>query len=381
MRVALLHPRLPPALDGVGDHTRQLARALVASPCVDSVRVLGCSPADPSAFGGGVALTVAEGPLTRAVPRLMDAARGADWLLLQYTGFTYGRYGVRPGLLRAVRRLQRQGTRVALIAHEAYVPPRSPRLTALWLAQGAQFQALGRLCDHVFTTTEPWAERYSGWFGRDKVSFLRIGSNIAEVPATTRGARLQLGLPKAALIAVVFGGLGTHRDAGVLRAGLHALASAGAACAVYVGPDGRQFRSAAAGTNLPVVVLGTLPAEGVSLTLRAADLALAPFIDGVSSRRTSFLACLQHGVATVTTTGPLTGPELLAAGAAGAFAGVRYGERAAFADAVAVLASNAERRQHLGATAADWFQQQRSWPVIAGALLTALARQPVEVDA
>jgi hypothetical protein len=60
-----------------------------------------------------------------------------------------------------------------------------------------------------------------------------------------------------------------------------------------------------------MIDLGILPAFQVSLSFRAMDLHLAPFIDGVSTRRGSFLVGMQHGVAGLSTFGPLT-DDLLA---------------------------------------------------------------------
>jgi glycosyltransferase involved in cell wall biosynthesis len=53
---------------------------------------------------------------------------------------------------------------------------------------------------------------------------------------------------------------------------------------------------------------GTLAAAELSLHLSACDLMLQPYIDGVSSRRTSVMVGLSHGVPIVTTSGRLTEP-------------------------------------------------------------------------
>ncbi|MCS7033993.1 MAG: glycosyltransferase, partial [Phycisphaerae bacterium] len=50
--------------------------------------------------------------------------------------------------------------------------------------------------------------------------------------------------------------------------------------------------------------------EQVSRCLHAADAAALPFHSGASFNRSSMLACLQHGLPTVTTNGPATPPEL-----------------------------------------------------------------------
>ena len=51
---------------------------------------------------------------------------------------------------------------------------------------------------------------------------------------------------------------------------------------------------------------GTLAAAELSLHISACDVMLQPYIDGVSSRRTSVMVGLSHGVPVVTTSGRLT---------------------------------------------------------------------------
>jgi glycosyltransferase involved in cell wall biosynthesis len=51
---------------------------------------------------------------------------------------------------------------------------------------------------------------------------------------------------------------------------------------------------------------GTLPATELSRHLSACDVMLQPYVDGVSSRRTSVMVGLSHGVPIATTSGRLT---------------------------------------------------------------------------
>lgn len=57
-----------------------------------------------------------------------------------------------------------------------------------------------------------------------------------------------------------------------------------------------------------VQATGTLSAGALSLHISACDVLLQPYIDGVSSRRTSVMVGLTHGVPIVTTSGRLTEP-------------------------------------------------------------------------
>jgi len=57
-----------------------------------------------------------------------------------------------------------------------------------------------------------------------------------------------------------------------------------------------------------ILASGELDSEGISRRLRACDLLIQPFEDGVNARRTSLIAGLAHGAAIVTMHGPMTEP-------------------------------------------------------------------------
>ncbi|HET6762269.1 MAG TPA: glycosyltransferase, partial [Longimicrobiaceae bacterium] len=60
------------------------------------------------------------------------------------------------------------------------------------------------------------------------------------------------------------------------------------------------------GLRARIVAPGWLPARDLSLHLQAADVAVQPYPDGASARRTTLMALLSHGVATVTSNGRFT---------------------------------------------------------------------------
>ena len=110
---------------------------------------------------------------------------------------------------------------------------------------------------------------------------------------------------------------------------------------------GAGARSVAAPGGMRVIKPGMLPAEELAALVASADLFLAPFIDGVSTRRTSFTAALCEGVAVVGTSGPLTDPMVLGA----QLELVEVGSALQFAERVAEVAADPARRE---AAARGW---------------------------
>jgi glycosyltransferase involved in cell wall biosynthesis len=98
---------------------------------------------------------------------------------------------------------------------------------------------------------------------------------------------------------------------------------------------------------------GLLPAADLSRHLSACDLMLQPFPDGVSSRRTSVMAALAHGLPVATTTGPLTEPLWAESGAVSL---TPSGDIPALAKAAERLLADEAERQRLSAAARVLYQ-------------------------
>lgn len=386
MKLDLLFPTLPPALDGIGDYTARLAAALAARgvdvriltaaaapdpiPGVRIERAFAFPPPDPLS---GIVLDRALPPV-RAVRAVENAVRRdpPDWLVVQFQQFAYGRYGFNPWLPLVVRRMRRTvpGLRVAVMMHEDFVPVTGWKFAIMTTWQRAQFWALGRAADVVFFSIEPWAERYARWFGAKPVVHLPVGSNIPRAAVSRADARAQLGLADDTFVAGVFGTLGAPRRLPLIRKALDALRERDPRLAVvYVGPHGEAFRAGIGGH--PFHDAGALPAPDVAAHLAAMDLHLAPFIDGVSTRRGSFLAGLQQGTATLGTSGELTDP-MLARAAPEAFALTPNGDDDAFVAAALNLHAQPERRARMGAAGEAFFERHFAWSVIADRLVTHL---------
>jgi glycosyltransferase involved in cell wall biosynthesis len=120
---------------------------------------------------------------------------------------------------------------------------------------------------------------------------------------------------------------------------------------------------------------GRLADEELASWLSAADVFLAPFVDGVSTRRGSMMAALQHAVPVVGTTGRLTDSVL--AQASDALTLVSVDRPDLFADAAVQLAHSGDDAARRGRAGRSLYESTFDWPVVAGRLLQALGIESV----
>jgi glycosyltransferase involved in cell wall biosynthesis len=104
--------------------------------------------------------------------------------------------------------------------------------------------------------------------------------------------------------------------------------------------------------------------------LHASDLLLLPFTDGLSTRRGTLMAGLAHGLPVVGLRGFNTDRVLLQH--PNALALTPHGDLNAYAAAVVELARDHVRRLETGIAAADLYQRQFDWPILARSVLAAL---------
>jgi len=374
MQIDLVYPTLPPSLDGIGDYTSHLARTL--SEKQGNVRILTSQkPFTPMAEVDVVPSFSTDS--RRGILSLYDAvaARPPEWLVVQFEQFSYGRWGLNPYLPLVLRRIKQAipETRIALMAHEDFVSAtESPQFAIMSLWQRPQFWALGHLADHIFLSIEAWARRYRRWFPDTPVNHLPVGSNIPRVGRNATEARRQFDLPEDAFIVGMFGGAHPSRQLDRISVALRALHRLHpTVCALYVGAEGSAFRQI-----LPDAVsfydLGPLPAEDVSAAFETMDLYLAPFQDGVSTRRGSFLVGLQHEIPTLSTYGRETDDLLLDVNEE-AFILVPWADPAAYCAAAERLVLSPNKRAEMGKQGKAFFDRTFSWSRIANQLLAALS--------
>jgi len=306
-RVAWITPDFPPDRGGVSDHSTEMVNALRAA---------------------GHEVLVCARPHERGFAHLNHelAAYRPDLVIVAYTplGYAPRTFGIAPNFALWSARLRRRlHCPCILLAHEVAMPVshhfrrRELKLAALGAVQTAQFATLVASFDAVLFsnvgTQALWAERCLGW--GDRFHTIRICSNIPYNPRPGPAAALTAAGYVVPTPTVLFFGTG-HQSVlfdYVEEAFRELLRVEPAAGLVIVGmtPEKlREVRPSLAALGDRVHALGYVEAELVSLWLRVAVLVLAPLIEGVSARKGTVMAALQHGQAVVTTRGRQTRDDI-----------------------------------------------------------------------
>lgn len=309
---------------------------------------------------------VSGGPVAADLP---SAVEGARWVLLQYNPFSYGHWGVAPWLLKDLHRLRRRGTPMAVMVHEAFLSPTNSRQRLLRTWQRTQLKAILDRAEMAFAATESLAECVRELRPELAVHHAPVGSNFPDRRADRAATRARLGLGEDELALVAFGtGHPSQLSAWVALA---------ANVVANVAPGGVILNLGAGAHPVPdvpegmrVLTPGSLEASELAGWLAAGDLFVAPFSDGVSTRRTTVMAALQHELPVVTTRGHST--DALLREAEGALELVDAGAPAVFAQAVERLARDQAARQALGAAGRRFFEKHFDWPVIAATFVDSL---------
>lgn len=305
----LLTGEYPPQLGGVGDYTAALAAALARRG--GAVHVW--TPGTPETDGGGVtvhALPDRFGPRARDVLAHALASAGGR-AILQYVPNAIGTRGANLAFCRWYGRLRERGLDARVMFHEPYFyfTLARPLRNALAVAQRAMAASLLRAAPVAYLATETW-ERYLRPYAPRGVMWqpLPIPATLP-MDADAAAAGRQRSVAGAAPLV---GHFGTYGDdvASVLTPAIAAILDASTAHVLLVGRNSDRFADAFARVRPDargrVHASGALPAGDIAAALKACDLLVQPYPDGVTTRRTSVMAGLAAAVATLTTRGGLT---------------------------------------------------------------------------
>ena len=299
-RVAWVTPDYPPDRGGVSDHSSAMVTVLRAA---------------------GHSVLVCAKPHERSFARL-DAELSEyrpDVVVVAYTplGYAPRTGGIAPALtLWSIRLRKRLRCAAVLLAHEASLPGadlwrnRELKLAALAAVQVAQFSVLAASFDSVLFSNAGTQRVWAQWLAllASRFHTIRICSNIPYHFSADARAELAATGYTPPRHTILFFGTG-HQSVlfdYVEAAFLALLKIEPSAGLVIVGMSSeklRQLRPSLADLGARVQALGYVAAPQVSLWLQIAQLVLAPLVEGVSARKGTVAAALQHGKAVVTTRG------------------------------------------------------------------------------
>lgn len=363
----LITSEYPPQTGGVSDYSRQLAAGL--AECGDEVHVWCPASPDGLPFQTGVQVHRQFGAFSHAdlerVGAELDTFPGPRRLLVQWVPHGYGYRSMNLGFCWWLwKRVRRHGDRIQLMVHEPFLTFSwtSPVQNALALVHRFMTVLLLNASDRVWMSIPGWEKLLRPYALGRKVPFrwLPIPSNIpvSDDRAQVEAVRLRYATGKGVLI----GHFGTY-GASIVKL-LEPILAVWAKdppneAILLIGKGSDRFRRRLIEEHPQLSSLihatGILKADEISHHLAACDLLIQPYPDGVSSRRTSFMAGLAHGKPIVSTTGWLS--EALWT-QCGAVALAPAGDPNAFHRHVQRLCGDAGERQRLGSASGRLYREQ-----------------------
>jgi glycosyltransferase involved in cell wall biosynthesis len=364
----ILTGEFPPVPGGVSDYTALLAAGLALAGSdvhVWTTCVPGCSP-ETSTPAPGVTLHRFAPAWSQdafgLLSQQLEAFAGPRRILVQYTPGSWGYRGVNFALGGWLLGRRRSGDQVWGMVHEPFYPWRLWDKPTRWLLAALHRQMMRQLlasCERVFLSIPGWEAYVAPFAPRaapPRFEWLPIPSNIPVVANSVSSSRS----PGCAIQLGSFGTYGPYITA-PLRKLITQLLRTPDRRFVLLGRGGvkfaRDLHTANPGFGDRLRATGDLPPAELSRALQSLDLLVQPYPDGASTRRTTLMAGLAHGLPIVTNTGHLSEPfwsdtTCVRTAPAGDVAGMA-------AACEALLASPAER-QALGAAARRLYNEQFS---------------------
>jgi glycosyltransferase involved in cell wall biosynthesis len=292
----IVAPEYPPRCGGVGDYTALLAGGLSAA----GDRVTVWHPGVlPDRFGSH----------SREVMR-SALARQPGILLVQYVPSAVGLRGLNVPFCRWLARLAHGGVDVRVMFHEPffYYGWQRPWRNVLALVQRRMAAMLLRSATRVYYSTESWQRLLEPYGAPLSAEVLPIPATIPVDVADGTVAHLKARFLGEPLIGH-FGTYGEHVAELLARVVPPILAQLPGARVLLTGRGATAFSQQLGGAALGRVdVLDNHEGASIAAALRACDILVQPFPDGVTTRRTSMMAALSSGRPVVTTRGELTEP-------------------------------------------------------------------------
>lgn len=311
MHILFITNNLPPAIDGVGDYTVNLARTFAAHGHRVTI-VCRHREGVRTDYNGVTVLPIVNGWNASAGTQIAEVVRshGVDVVSLQYVPHSFHPKGLPLGLVIAMRRVRKTGVKVMIFCHEVRVfgLPMSVRNILLEAATGFVSHMVLRQADVVATSIEYYAQLIRDLGTKKKVGIVPIASNIplANLPHDERLSLRRKVADDDEIIVAFFG----IRDTAKSVSAIEKLTAEGIRIkSLFIGKT-----PAGADTSRPVNAYrtGILEPEELAAYLSLPDVLVIPESSsfGCCFKSGSLAAAIQNGVAVLTGRGILTSPRL-----------------------------------------------------------------------
>lgn len=345
----------PPHLGGVSDYTAVVARGLADAGEEVHVWTGGCEQAVSA--GDRVTVHRSLGSFDRR--GLADAGVALDTfpaprrLLVQWVPHAYGRSSMNLAFCLWVwRRVRRHGDVLDVMVHEPFLRfGFGLKQIAAAAVHRVMVRVLMRAASRIYVGTTTWESLCRPYAKRVAFTWTPVPSGIARTAGADAVAAVRAALalsPETTLIGS-FGRVGNAQHRGFVQSLLALERERRPAVLLLIGAGGDDTRTSIISENprLATRVHSTGPVSPgeVSRYLRACDLVLQPYHDGICGRRSGAMAALSHGCAMITTDGDFTEPIWRESGAVRL---VPAGNMDRLAAAVVTIAADAAERARLG---------------------------------
>jgi glycosyltransferase involved in cell wall biosynthesis len=283
------------------------------------------------------------------------------WVFLQYTTLAWSYRGFPLRAPRILEVLRQCGARPAVVLHD-FAPQTGSGVVA-GIREMCQLRVLRQLYERSDLAIFTIPAKNISWLPtrRDKAVFIPVGANCPELPANARHA------PHDKMAVAIYGITGGSQMfaevADIAFVVKQAVASGRTMRLIVFGRGSREaepaLRSALAGVDVEIEVLGIISPEDVPRALARADALL--FVRGqISSRRGSAIAGIAGGLPVVCYSGPDTDWPVTEAG----ILAVPLGDRQVLAGALENVLSDASLRKTLSERSRQAQEKYFSWSAI-----------------
>ena len=309
----------PPQVGGVSDYTQLLAQQLVKAG--DGVHVWAPSYAeetseatDPKVHVHRTLGDFSKNYLLETEERIRQTDKHRPRaILVQWVPHGFGKRAMNLGFCHWLEGLAKSGDRIELMVHEPYLESGQgtwkQRLVAM--VQRRMIRMALEAAERVYMSIPAWEGYLRPYAPSDRaMEWLPIP---ATVPVMDDARAISIVRRRIGEKKLILGHLGTYSPAITITLGpaiAAILRNVPNAHSLLLGKGSENFAESVS-TGAPEIAArvhaaGFLSNEKLSHHLSACDLMLQPYPDGLSSRRTSLMNALAHGVAVVSNPGHLT---------------------------------------------------------------------------